>query len=385
MENKGSTGRTGSAFKGAVLSPVLMLLLAATGIGLLFAPAIGLYLDGRNRTEHAKLSLVLLCVGLYLWQWQLTLAVSIFLLILLFGVLAARRYSRGFDQALLLSLGVGMLAAVAALAVFSAVLQEPVNTALAAALTQLLRDGVHLSGSEAAVDMSAVIAQLTQSGISQLEDVRAMYSQIAAMGLAAKLGVVQAFYEESLVVALPVLSLQIGVLAGGFTLFMPWVTLARRENRTAPTKKPVPSFAAVRMPRYLAGGMVALVIVSWLGMQNGNVAMQIAFSAAFQLLMLGFSLQALAVAAFFFNRWRMPVWVQILLFIPMMLLTGRLLSWVGLFDSLFDFRTMKARMDAIRGMNPEQAREYIERLRREDEQKRQQQNDDHDDGEDPRQ
>lgn len=109
----------------------------------------------------------------------------------------------------------------------------------------------------------------------------------------------------------------------------------------------LPPFRQWRMPRlfallYILGFVLLLagpyLKLPWLAQAGTNLIF---------FLSLAFSLQGMAVAYYFFERWKLskPFRVGLLIYLLLVPITLQIITWLGLFDTLLDYRRMAEERD----------------------------------------
>lgn len=355
-------GDTGARWFWAVLTPVILAAAALSVIGIFFLPALCVYLDGRSRTYAGA---VTMAAGLVLFSYlygPVVMAVSVCIAIATAAAYTLSRVKLPFSTGLLGSAGGGVLGVVALLGVLGASLDKPLNEVVAAYFIRMLTDsaaagpfqlfGVPFpSFLDYFAAMFSPASQSASTGLMALLGITTIPNQILSMSVADKVAIVQPVFEQLFGASIPSLGLAAGMLLGGLGYYLPVRSFDRRQNRDVAAGVQaisVPPFSAFKVPKYVVISLLLLQIVSSLGASPDNAGWLAVNSASGTVLGLLMTIQALSLISFFLNRKNVAPVFQYLMLVPAALLFSWLLYWVGIFDALFDMRSIVIRVEEVR-------------------------------------
>jgi hypothetical protein len=370
-QNEESGGlRTGNGIVWAFLSPVLV----AAGFFIFpFVPAICVYLDGRSRTYAAAASVVAGCVALPALFGAQIIPVCAFILIATTAAYVLTRTKIPFSSGMVYSAACGVLGSAVLLGLLGAGYDRPLNEVAASFLCNGLSGAAvsgypeylkTLAGFIKAMDMGqypSVLWYLNPDNYLQL---------VSGLPVSAQLDIVRPVLERLCAAYIPALALVGGMFSGALGYYLPVLALDRRRRKKAAQpdgeqEPPVPPFTAFRIPKYVFISLVLLQLVSDLiatADNPGLIALDAASKLLFNALMI---IQALALLSFLMNRGRVRAVLQFIIFVPVVLLLSSLLVWVGIFDAIFDIRSVVQRMETLRAKGKQVfTQEGLEELRK---------------------
>jgi hypothetical protein len=367
----------------AFFSPLLVV---AGFIVFPFLPAICVFLDGKSRTYTSAATVLIVCVALPFVFGVHLIAVSAFFAITTAAAYVFTRIKIGFASGLMLSAVCGIFGSVVLLGLLGASYDKPLNEVAASILYAGLADTA-VAGYPAFLNVVAGIFKGMETG--QLPNMfwylsPGSYSQlVSGLSVAAQLDIIRPVLEQLCAVYIPAYALVGGLFTGALGYYLPKRALGvfRRKISAQPgieQDQSTPRFSAFKIPKYIFISLFLLQLLSSViatGEDLGIMALSIAAEQLFNSLMI---IQALAMISYFLGKKRIQAPVQILIMIPTVLVFSNLVIWAGIFDALFDFRSVVQRMDAVRAKGKQVfTQEGLEELRKM-EQRRKDEKDDKD-------
>ncbi len=348
-EDKGQGGRV----LWAVLTPVILLAAALSIAGIAAIPALCVALDRRSGTYTGAVSTAAASLVLPLVYGPVAVSLSMFLLIATTTVILCVRRNLAFRTGLAVSAGGGVLGMMAALAMAMYLLPRDMDVTVADNILKFLT--AEPRGLQAPLlDAIVVNFQMLRKGIALLSE--GMWTEmrtVAAMPVAEKAELIRADLERMTAQMLPALALNSGLLIGSLGYYLGRLSIRRQDRRAGRDNgTPIPPFQALRFPNYIVFSLVALQLLSVFGMANQWSYFETVNLASSWLLNLLMTAQSVALCSFFLNRWRVAPGLQALIFVVTVPLLGSVLVLVGLSDVVFDFRSVAARVDAMKKGGP---------------------------------
>jgi hypothetical protein len=277
-----------------------------------------------------------------------------------------------FSTGLVGSAGGGVLGAVALLGIVSASLNHPINVVAASLMCNWLnRYGAGGNPSILSVVAGFITsAQQNQSAsLFSVFSLKSLTDLVAGKSAAEMTAIIRPVLEDTSAAYIPSLALVGGMLTGALGYYLPMHALDRRSHKGTPPQPqtaapnggetaetaeaaaadaPVPPFAAFKVPRYIVITLLLLQLVAMFLTTGDNPGVNALNTASYMLFNILMDIQALSMFAFFLNRRRMPSAMQFVLLALSLLFLWCILPYIGIFDALFDIRTVSTRMDMVR-------------------------------------
>jgi hypothetical protein len=336
--------KTGARLVWALSTPFI---LAIGLICLPLVPALCVFLDMRSRTYTGAVTLLAGSVALGWLLGPSAAAVFVFVCIATAGAYVLLRVRVPFHYGVLGAAGGGVLGAVALLGILGASLGKPINEAIAGAICNFM------SGNTMADYLNVMVVSFSQNLQADNPIFKMMFGtfsqQVLDMSLADKIAIIKPVLEQYFSACIPAWALAGGMLTGGLGYYLPALAQDRLAKKPLDEKAgivAVPPFHSTRFPKYIVISILLLQLVSYFGAgSSAMMALYVASNAVMTVLM---TIQAIALFSFLLTRKHMPGILQFLILAPAALLFSWLLEFVGLFDVLFDLRSVALRVDAIK-------------------------------------
>jgi hypothetical protein len=361
-QNQESDNR-GARIFWAASSPVII----AAGFFIFpFIPAIAIYLDGRSRTYTAAACTLIGCAALPYLLGAHAYSLAAFIAVATAAAYVLARLKVPFSTGLMGSAAGGVLGAMILLGLLSSGFDKPLNEVTASLLCNEYANLASAGYPGLLSSFAGMFEDAKQNGYlnfsSFLFEGQRLSQLVEGKTIAEQIGIIRPYLEAYSAAYIPAFALVGGMLTGALGYYLPVRSLDKRRWSIAPVPQelapegdevppkdaPVPPFTLFKVPRYIVIVLLLLQMVSIYTATSENAALAALSTSASMLFTTLMTVQALSLFTFYLTRKRVAAPLQFLLLALSVLFLSCLLPYVGIFDALFDMRTVIIRMDAVR-------------------------------------